>query len=270
VSGVAVSTPTSAPIQGPRWGARAADWAQLAAPVSVPAWKAVAEATGIGEGTRVLDVGCGSGEFCRLAAARGALVSGIDAAEGMIEIARGLVPDADLRIGPMERLPWDDEGFDVVTGFNAFQFAADMLAALTEAKRVARPGGQVAICNWGRPEKSGLVAIMGALRGLQPPPPPGAGLPEPPPLGQPGVLEALALEAGLEPAQASEVDVPFEAPDEEMLVRALLAPGGTLLAVEHSGEGTVRKAIRDASAAFRRPDGSYRIENTFRYLIART
>jgi SAM-dependent methyltransferase len=268
VSEVAESTPTSAPIHGPRWGARAADWAQLAAPISLPAWEAVAEATGIGAGTRVLDVGCGSGEFCRLAAARGALVSGIDAAEGMIKIARRLAPGADLRVGPMESLPWDDDSFDLVTGFNALQFAADMLAALAEAKRVARHGGQVAICNWSRPEKSGLVGIMGALRELQPPPSAARRL-DPPALGEPGVLEALAVEVGLEPGAASDVEVPFEAPDEETLVRALLAPGGALPAIEYSGEGTVRKAIRDASAAFRLPDGSYRIENTFRYLIAR-
>jgi len=46
----------------------------------------------IGKGTCVLDVGCGSGEFCRLAYAIGAHVSGIDAAEAMIELARVAVP----------------------------------------------------------------------------------------------------------------------------------------------------------------------------------
>ena len=55
----------------------------------------------------MLDVGCGSGEFCGLAAARGAVVSGIDAAEGMIEAARRLVLDGDFRVGAMERLPWE-------------------------------------------------------------------------------------------------------------------------------------------------------------------
>ena len=269
MSEVAESARTSAPVHGPRWSARAVDWAELTAPISAPAWEDVAEATGIAKRTRILDVACGSGEFCRLAAVRGALVSGIDAAERMIEIARRLVPGADLRVGAMESLPWDDHSFDVVTAFNAFQFATDMLTALAEAKRVARPGGQVAICNWARPETSGLIAVMGALRELQPPPPPGAREPDPPAIGEPGVLEGLAVEAGLEPRGASEVDVPFEAPDEETLLRALLAPGGASLAIEHSGEQAVRKAIGDASAPFRRLDGSYRIENRFRYLIAR-
>lgn len=114
--------PTSAAIEGPDWSAKAAGWAELWAGLADPAREAVAEATGIGTGMRVLDVGCGSGEFCMLAAARGAVVSGIDAAEGMVEIARRRLPGADLRVGAMERLPWDDDGFDLVTAFNAIQF----------------------------------------------------------------------------------------------------------------------------------------------------
>lgn len=260
--------PTSAAVQGPRWGARAADWAKLAARISIPAWETVADATGIGEGTHVLDVGCGSGEFCRLAAARGAQASGIDVAEGMIEVARRLAPDADLRVGAMENLPWDDDSFDVVVGFNSFQFAADLIAALAEARRVARPGGEVAICNWSRPQDSELLAIMGALRDLQPLPPPGAPPPEPRATGEPGMLEDLAREAGLDPGSAGEVDVPYEVPDQATLERALLAPGGVLPAIEHSGEEAVRAAIVDAAESFRRPDGSYRLENRFGYLIA--
>jgi SAM-dependent methyltransferase len=268
MSGVAESVPASATVHGPRWGARAADWAKLTAPTSRPAWEAVAEATGIGDGTRVLDVGCGSGEFCLLATERGATVSGIDAAEGMIELARRLVPSADLRIGAMERLPWGDDEFDVVTGFNAFQFAADTVAALAEARRAARSGGQVAVCNWGRAQDSGLMAVMGALRELQPPPPPGGRPPDPAAIGEPGVLEARVIEAGLEPRHEGEVDVPFEAPDRAVLVRALLAPGGVVPAIEYSGERAVAEAIVAAAAPFERPDGSYRIENRFTYVIA--
>jgi 2-polyprenyl-3-methyl-5-hydroxy-6-metoxy-1,4-benzoquinol methylase len=62
-------------------------------------------AGGIEAGASVLDVGCGSGEFCELASARGARVSGSDAAEGLVEIARCRLPEADLRVGPIERLP---------------------------------------------------------------------------------------------------------------------------------------------------------------------
>lgn len=265
----AAAMPTSAPLQGRRWGARAADWAELAAPISGPAWRAVAEATEIGVATRVLDVGCGSGEFCRLAAARGAVVSGLDASAAMIEIARRLVPHADLRVGAMESLPWEEGSFDVVTAFNAFQFAADVSVALMEAKRVAFRGGRVAICTWSAPHESDLAVVNGSLRELQPPPAPGARPRGGPAMGEPGVLEELVAEAGLEAERAGEVDVPFEAPDRETLERALLAPGAVLPAIEHSGEHAVRRAIAGAAAPFRRKDGSYRFENRFSYLIAR-
>src|SRR5215218_10358959 len=108
MSGPREPGPSSAASEGPEWSARATAWAKHWGEFTLPALDVVADATGIGAGTAVLDVGCGSGEFCRLAAARGAKVSGIDAAEGMIEIARRLVPGADLRVGAAERLPWGE------------------------------------------------------------------------------------------------------------------------------------------------------------------
>ena len=62
----------------------------------IAAWTAVADRTRIGAGTAVLDVGCGSGGFCELAAARGARVHGLDADAGEIERARRRVPAGDF------------------------------------------------------------------------------------------------------------------------------------------------------------------------------
>jgi SAM-dependent methyltransferase len=250
---------TTAGTEGPHWSARAEGWAEVWAGLSDPAREAVAEAAGIGPRTRVLDVGCGSGEFCALAAARGAEASGIDAAEGMIAIARRRLPDADLRVGPMESLPWADGGFDLVTAFNSLQFAADYIAALAEAARVVRSGGAVAICNWGRMEHRDLFAVMDVLREG----PSAAGST----IGDPGELEQRARRAGLEPRAAGEVDVPFEAPDQAALEHAFVVDsvGGAL---DRLGEAEVRRRVVEAAAPFRRRDGSYRFENRFRYLIA--
>ena len=73
-------TESTAAVEGPEWSARAGPWAATWAGVSGPAREAVAAATAVGPGLRVLDVGCGSGEFCALAASRGADASGLDAA----------------------------------------------------------------------------------------------------------------------------------------------------------------------------------------------
>lgn len=247
-----------------RWGARAAIRAEHYATMTRPAWAAVAEATGLGAGLRVLDIACGSGEFCRLAADRGATVSGVDAAEGMIEIARRVVPEADIRLGPMERLPWPDETFDLVTGFNAFQLAEDMVDALAEARRVTRADGRVAICNWGPRDDRELRVITEALRAVQPPDTP---LPTPRGMGEPGVLEDLARRAGLDPRPVHTLDVPYVAPDEDTMVRAMLTAPSALAAIDHVGEDRVRTVIIDAAARFRRDDGSFRFENTYIYVI---
>ena len=214
-------------------------------------------------GESVLDVGCGSGEFCELAAARGARVSGIDAAAKLIEVARRKLPDGDLRVGPIEALPWPDDSFDVVAGFNAFQFAADFVAALAEAGRVARGGGRVAICNWGRVDDREVQAISEPLGRLKPKRP--GATPE---FGEPGVLEGLARQAGLAPKGAGKVEVPYEFPDRATLERALLA----IAPVYGVGPRVVARVVADtvetAADPFRRADGSCRFENRFRYLIA--
>jgi 2-polyprenyl-3-methyl-5-hydroxy-6-metoxy-1,4-benzoquinol methylase len=100
------SEQTTAAAEGPAWSAGASGWVEYWAGFAAPAREAVARAAVIQAGASVLDVGCGSGEFCELAAARGARVSGIDAAEGMVEFARHKLPGADLRVGPIEELPW--------------------------------------------------------------------------------------------------------------------------------------------------------------------
>ena len=83
------------------------------------AWEAVADAAGVGDGTSLLDLGCGDGAFCAFAARRGAIVHGLDAEPDAIAEALEAVPGADFRLGLMESLPWADASFDVVTAFNA-------------------------------------------------------------------------------------------------------------------------------------------------------
>ncbi len=257
---------TVAQTYGRRWGAGAAVRAEHYAGMSRPAWEAVADATGIASGSRVLDVACGSGEFGVLAAARGAQVAGIDAAEGMIDLARAALPGADLRVGTLERLPWPDAAFDVVTGFNAFQFAPDLAGALAEAARVLRPGGLLAVCNWGRPEANDLHALTRAVQALDPAPT----LVARRPIGEPGVLEEVLRRVGLTPVDADDVAVPYAPPDEETLLRGLLSAGNIGVVVEHAGLDAVRRVLLEGSAPFRCADGSYLFRNTFRWVVGVT
>ena len=85
------TTGGSAAAQGRLWGARAHDFT-VQEPKVMALYESVLEELGIGASTRLLDVGCGPGLFLRLAAQRGATVSGIDAAAPFIEIARERAP----------------------------------------------------------------------------------------------------------------------------------------------------------------------------------
>src|SRR5438128_4260138 len=97
----------------------------------------------------------------------------------------------------MEDLPWNQDTFDLVTGFNSFFFADDMVAALREAGRVAKPGAQVVIQVWGAHERCDFEAMKELARPFLPPRPPDA--PPDPDLSQQGALESLATQAGLTP-----------------------------------------------------------------------
>src|ERR671938_333072 len=141
----------TAQIQGRLWGARSRDYAAIAEGFFRPVYETVFTAAGVRPGTRLLDVGCGPGLADHLAAQRGAQVAGLDAAEASVAIARERTPQGDFRVGEMEELPWPDHIFDVVTSFNAFQFAGDLGDALRAARRVARSGGRVAMVVWGAP-----------------------------------------------------------------------------------------------------------------------
>ncbi|WP_198376082.1 class I SAM-dependent methyltransferase [Neoroseomonas rubea] len=100
---------------GRLWGARARDWAEVQEGQCAAAFQAVLDHAGAGPGTRHLDVGCGAGMAAALSAGRGAAVSGLDAAEALLEIARERTPGGDFRLGDVEALPFEDDAFDVDT-----------------------------------------------------------------------------------------------------------------------------------------------------------
>ena len=215
---------------------------------------------------RVLDIGCGAGAFLQRVAERGAEPYGLDASEALIAFSRGRLPAADLRVGEMEALPWPDDTFDLVTGFNSFFFANDMVAALGEAGRVAKPGSPVVIQVWGAHERCDLEAMKLIARPFLPPRPPDA--PSDPDLSQPGALETLAVAAGLTPETEFDATWTFEYADEDTLGRAMVAVAGLAILAGPEREDELRTAIVDGLAPYRGPDGGYRLSNEYRFLIA--
>jgi SAM-dependent methyltransferase len=254
--------------QAKLWGARARDWAEVQEPLVQSLYDAVLDALDVKEGTDHLDVGCGSGRAAQIAASRGARVSGLDATPELLAIARERVPDGDFHQGDLEELPFDDDRFDTVAGFNSFQFAGNPATALREAGRVAKPGAPIAVATWGRPEQCDSAAVLGAFASLMPPPPPGAVGPFA--LSEPGRLEGFVEQAGLQPGDPVDVETVWIYADLAEALRGTNSVGPATMARAVASEEEIDAKISAALEQFRQGDGSIRLANVFRYLIART
>ena len=253
---------------GTLWGARADDWSTIQEGQCSAVYEEVFARLGPGPETVYFDAGCGAGMAVQLAANLGARVSGLDASEELLAIARKRVPQGDFRHGELEQLPFSDASFDLVTGFNSFQYAANPSAALAEARRVAKPRATIVVMTWGEPAGMPAAALVAALKPLLPPPPPNA--PGPFALSEETALRNFASTAGLEPVDVFDVESPWNYPDLSTALRGLNSSGVAARARAASGEEAVDQAHRQALATFRQPDGSYFIPATFRCLLARS
>jgi len=258
---------TTSTLNGRLWGSAAADWAAIQEPTCRPVYLATFDRVGLKAGNKYLDVGCGAGLAAQMAADRGAQVCGLDAAANLLAIARERVPAGDFHVGELQSLPFPADSFDLVTGFNSFQYAANPSDALTEAKRVAKPGSYVVVMTWGKPEGMEAASLVAALRPLLPSPPPGA--PGPFALSDETALRRFASAAALEPVELFDVDSPWHYPDLPTALRGLRSSGVAARAIENSSAQAVDEAHKKALLPFRQSDGSYRVRATFRCLVAR-
>ena len=194
-------------------------------------------------------------------------VAGIDAAENLVEIAAGRVPEADVRTGNIEALPWPADTFDVVTGLSSFQFAGDHGRALREARRVSRD--TVVIVVPARLLESGIPAVLAHvstlfaekdLVGLRT-----SGMYA---LSSVGALEQAMDDAGLTVRDDAEVESSAVLADAETAVRAFLAAGAVGLAVRRSGEPAVTTALREAITPLVAADGSVPLPGWYRVVLA--
>jgi ubiquinone/menaquinone biosynthesis C-methylase UbiE len=103
-----------------------------------------ADVTAVSAQDRVVDVGCGPGTAARLAARRGARVTGVDPSESMLRVARAVRrPHAAVTWvrGGAEALPVPDASATIVWALATVHHWPDVGAALTEIHRVLSPGG---------------------------------------------------------------------------------------------------------------------------------
>jgi len=251
---------------GRAWGERATDWAYLMEPYARRANDALFDRAGVGPGTRLLDIACGSGYAATVAAGRGATVAGLDASEALIAIARARTPGGDFRVGDMFALPFEDDCFDVATSFNGIWKGCE--DALREAGRVVRPGGLAGFSFWGSPKRLGLLPFFATMVELSPPGHVDATLNQGD-TGRPGVAEQMLADAGLEFAARGAAQVVNEWPDVDLAVRALASGGPSWPALQAVGYDRFAEAISDAFRPLYTEGLGVRIASEFGWIMGR-
>ena len=117
-------------------------------------------------GLRLLDIGCGGGLVSEPLARLGFAVTGIDAGEAMLEVARGHAAESgvtvDYRRTTAEDLAAAGERFDAVLALEVVEHVASPELFLAAAARLVRPGGALIAATLNRTPKAFLFAILGA------------------------------------------------------------------------------------------------------------
>ena len=128
-----------------RFSATAVAYAATMAPSLRPVAAEVVRRAALEPNELVLDVGTGTGIAAAAALGEGRRVTGIDAAPGMLEIARADVPGAPFREMDFGALDFEDGAFDVAIAAHCLLFATDQVAVLAEWLRVTRARGRLSL-----------------------------------------------------------------------------------------------------------------------------
>lgn len=257
----------------------------------VPLYEAVYERFEVGTGTRLLGIGCGSGLALLLAAARGAVVTGIEAAAPeLLALARerllrqelggagasdghgaGRGECARLFHGEPEAAAEPDlPAYNLITAFQPIGCAAGdaegVAASLERAAPLGGPGTPVVLTGWGPPEHCAASSVLKvASRLADPLRDEESRRPE-----LRDDLAAVAARAGLRPDGAGRVACPFGYADTASAVRGLLSTGLFDAAMRATEPEQVEKELTEALHPYVRGDGTVWMPNVFRYVIAHT
>jgi SAM-dependent methyltransferase len=146
-----------------------------------PVASLVVQRAAVRPGERALDLGTGTGNAALELARAGAIVTAIDPAARLLEVARSRAAATDLvidaQLGEAAVIPLEDDSVDLIVSVFAVIFAPDPRAAMAEMARVLAPGGRILLTAWipgggiGRKHAT-FNAYLGEQLGIPPAPPP--------------------------------------------------------------------------------------------------
>jgi demethylmenaquinone methyltransferase / 2-methoxy-6-polyprenyl-1,4-benzoquinol methylase len=136
-------------------------------------WRRATAAAVVRDGDAVLDACCGTGDLAVADSRAGARVTGLDFSERMLERARRKAPQIEWVHGDLLALPFADASFDAATVGFGVRNVEDLEGALSQLRRVLRPGGRLGILEITRPRGvlapfyrlwfDGVVPLLGRL-----------------------------------------------------------------------------------------------------------
>lgn len=254
-------------VQGKLWSVAPKYWSKFFEPFFLPMYKETLGQLKLSEDTLLLDAGCGSGLFSGMAIKEEAQVIGIDAAPGLLEIARQRNPHNNFMEEDLEAMPFADNSFDVVTGFNSFQYAGNFENALREARRVLKEDGRLVIGIWDKPEVNEATTVLKEIGSLLPPPP--AGTPGPFALSEDGKMEEIFKNIGMKLVYKNKVACPFLYHDLSQAVKSFMGTGPAAAAINNSSKEKVETTISNAMAKYKVGDDMHFLQNHFLLFIAK-
>jgi len=229
-----------------------------------------------GEGDRVLDVGCGSGQVTRLAARRARHATGVDLSAPMLAKARALaagegITTIDFQQGDAQVHPFPAGSYDLAVSRFGIMFFADPVAAFANIGRALRPGGRVAFLSLRDLADHALGLVFASVAEHLPPPPPSPDGTSPASLSDPGHAREVFTAAGFTQVAAEAVEAEQVLGTDAEDAAAFLAAWGPirfLLAhAEPAAAARARAALVPALAAYER-DGAVRLPAAARLITA--
>ena len=124
-----------------------------------------ADFAGVAAGSRVLDVGAGTGALTAELLRRDATVAAVDPSPAFVATLKSRFPEVDAREAGAEDLPWADASFDAALAQLVIAFMADAEAGVAEMRRVVEPGGVIAVCMWDR-ERMDLLHVVNQVQAI--------------------------------------------------------------------------------------------------------
>jgi SAM-dependent methyltransferase len=236
------------------WQRAAEFYAETFGKLTVQTIEALRDAARVGSSVRVLDVATGPGYVAGAAAARGAIVTGIDFSSSMIAEAQRRYPTVTFREGDAEALSFEDGAFNaVVMNFGLLHLARPE-DAMAEARRVVSAGGRFAFTVWGKPEEACGFGVV--LRAMEAHGTLDVGLPEGPPFfrfSDPDECRRTMTQAGFAHTAVRHLPLVWRLPSADALFEAALRGGvrtsAALQAQTPEALAKIRQAVNEALAA---------------------